>query len=206
MAQTVFSKAVILSLPRPARPSFVGLPAPRPPGAVIRQSRTTGPVAQVPPCYFLCGQKVTKKPPAPRAGPPPFYGGFSDTPAREELPCPVNKSFLRGSDLVVWLSTNSACRPLKGTEPARGASESLRGKTAGTPPAAFWYLFRRRKSNRASPGAGSPDGLRACLTSRRMPVDEGFFRQARRALAGIMVFISRDHNEAWREKTRQTVS
>ena len=28
--------------------------APGPPGAVIRQSRTTGPVAQVPPCYFLC--------------------------------------------------------------------------------------------------------------------------------------------------------
>jgi hypothetical protein len=39
-----------------------------------------------------------------------------------------------------------------------------------------------------------------------MPVDEGFFRQARRDLAGIMVFISRDLNEAWREKTRQTAS
>ena len=48
--------------------------------------------------------------------------------------------------------------------------------------------------------------LRACLISRRMPVDEGFFRQARRDLAGIIVFISRDHNEAWREKTRQTAS
>ena len=137
MAQTVFSKAVILSLPRPARPSFVGLPAPRPPGAVIRQSRTTGPVAQVPPCYFLCGQKVTKKPPAPRAGPPPFYGGFSDTPAREELPCPVNKSFLRGSDLVVWLSTSSACRPLKGGEPAAGiAPNRCAAKTHRTPHAA----------------------------------------------------------------------
>ena len=163
-------------------------------------ARTRGPL--------LDAQKRPEKPlracfTSPRAC---LGGGFSDTLPSEELRCPVNKSFLRGSDLVVWLSTNSACRPLKGTEPARGASESLRGKTAGTPPAAFWYLFRRRKSNRASPGAGSPDGLRACLTSQRMPVDEGFFRQARRDLAGIIVFISRDHNEAWREKTRQTAS
>ena len=95
---------------------------PGPPGAVIRRSRTTGPVAQVPPCYFLCAQKVTKKAPAPQGlDPLRFTGVFRTRSANEELLCPVNKSFLRGSDLVVWLSSNSACRPLKGREPATGA-------------------------------------------------------------------------------------
>jgi hypothetical protein len=37
----------------------------------------------------------------------------------------------------------------------------------------------------------------------RMPIDERSSRQARRDLAGIIVFISRDPNEAWREKIRQ---
>ena len=50
--------------------------APGPPGAVIRQSRTTGPVAQVPPCYFLYAQKVTKKAPAPRGWTPSVLRGI----------------------------------------------------------------------------------------------------------------------------------
>ena len=64
---------------------------PGPPGAVIRQSRTTGPVAQVPPYYFLYAQKVTKKAPGVSPRSPKIYGGFSDTPASEELRCPVNE-------------------------------------------------------------------------------------------------------------------
>ncbi len=56
-------------------------------------------------------------------------GGLSDTLSGEELLCPVNESFLQGSDLVVWLSSDSACRFLKGTEPAKGPSESLHGKS-----------------------------------------------------------------------------
>lgn len=45
--------------------------------------------------------------------------------------------------------------------------------------------------------------LRACLISRRMPAGEGFSRQARRDFAGIIGFISRNLNEAWREKIRR---
>ncbi len=151
--------------------------------------------------YFLCGQKVTKKPPEPMVldsftrgrpnGTACLGGGFSDTLPREELLCHVNERILRGSDLVVWLSTNSVCRPLrtcihnrgmldgrvffssdkeifrsnpdglqgkatqyggkktgqtafngceyrflKGQSLQRGPSESLRRKTAGTPPTA----------------------------------------------------------------------
>ena len=82
--------------------------------------RTTGPVAQVPPGYFLYAQKVTKKAPGVSPRSPKINGGFSDTPASEELRCPVNERILRGSDLVDWYLNNSACRPLKGVEPAAG--------------------------------------------------------------------------------------
>ena len=54
-------------------------------------------------------------------GRPASAGGLSDTLPSEEMLCPVNKSFLRGSDLGVWQSTDSACRTLKGIEPATGA-------------------------------------------------------------------------------------
>ena len=47
-----------------------------------------------------------------------FTGVFRTRSANEELRCPVNKNILRGSDLVVWRLSDSACRPLKGTEPA----------------------------------------------------------------------------------------
>ena len=164
-------------------------------------------------------------------GPPKYTGVFRGRSANEELLCPVNYRFLRGSDLVDWYLNNSACRPLKGVESAAGIApnrcavrrrlrrpssrwaagtmtrdahrtdvpqqgppiehvgrrwaaadegqappvesaqlqqrankqhmeyrpEGDAGGTGGAPPAAFWYLFRRRKSNRAPPGAGSPD-------------------------------------------------
>ena len=79
--------------------------------------------------YFSRGGKVTKSPLRGSAPKNPARGrleaaclgeGLSDTLPGEELRCPVNKSFLRGSDLVAWRLTNSACRPLKGIDPAKG--------------------------------------------------------------------------------------
>jgi predicted lysophospholipase L1 biosynthesis ABC-type transport system permease subunit len=44
--------------------------------------------------------------------------------------------------------------------------------------------------------------LRTCIHSRNRRMGEGFSRQARQIFAGIIAFISRKFNAAWREKTR----
>ena len=41
--------------------------------------------------------------------------------------------------------------------------------------------------------------LRTCIHSRNRRMGEGFSRQARQIFAGIIVFISRKFNAAWRE-------
>ncbi len=41
--------------------------------------------------------------------------------------------------------------------------------------------------------------VRTCIHSRNRRMGEGFSRQARQIFAGIIVFISRKFNAAWRE-------
>ena len=52
------------------------------------------------------------------------------------------------------------------------------------------------------PVCGNKTRLRTCIHSRNRRMGEGFSRQARQIFAGIIVFISRKFNAAWRERTR----
>ena len=126
----------------------MGLPAPHP-GLLFlrgksnqkRAGETPGPLSGPPQAALALPERsLPPKAAMTRAWGVHLGGGFTNTLPNEELRCPVNKNILRGSDLVVWRLSDSARGPLKGTELAKGPSESLHGKstpyryaTAGPP-------------------------------------------------------------------------
>ncbi len=115
----------------------------------------SGPMRPRAPQVLFVRTKRTQKGASPQGlDPLRFTGVFRTRSANEELRCPVNKNILRGSDLVVWRLSDSACRPLKGTEPA----------ASGDPPNRCNANLHRTDVPQQGPPLG-PVGRQAALAS-----------------------------------------